>query len=88
MAIGKVMHVGCLLAFKLWGVITITDSVGTTVLLPVSYQNTDYKIFTTHYNGVLPSSVVPTSVGNITLNSFYVSNNTNNNPAIFWATIG
>ena len=71
-------------AAKLWG----TDNTGATVTLPISYPNANYKALVTHYNGVLPTSVVPLSVGYINAGTFYVSNNSNENPAVFWVTIG
>ena len=71
-----------------WGTITITDKNGISVTMPLTYKNTNYKILVTHNNGVLPTSVVPLSVGYINPNYFYVSNNIGQNPNVLWVTLG
>lgn len=71
-----------------WGTITITNSSGIVITMPLTYQNTNYKILITHNNGILPTSVVPLSVGYINPNYFYVSNNVNQNPNVLWVTLG
>ena len=71
-----------------WGIITITNSSGIVITMPLTYQNTNYKILITHNNGILPTSVVPLSVGYINPNYFYVSNNINQNPNVLWVTLG
>ncbi len=73
---------------KQWGTITITNSSGIVITMPLTYQNTNYKILITHNNGTLPTSVVPLSVGYINPNYFYVSNNINQNPNVLWVTLG
>ena len=42
MAIGKVMHVGCLLAFTLWGSIANNAEPILTCILPIAFSNTNY----------------------------------------------
>jgi hypothetical protein len=71
-----------------WGMSNITNNSGIVVTMPLAYTNTGYKVFTSHDNGVTATSVVPLSVGHITETYFYASNNTNENPAFFWMTIG
>ena len=56
--------------------------------MPLAYQDATYKIFVTHNNGTLSTSVVPLSVGYINPTYFYVSNNVGENPSFFWATLG
>lgn len=56
--------------------------------MPLTYKNINYKILVTHNNGVLPTSVVPLSVGYINPNYFYVSNNIGQNPNVLWVTLG
>lgn len=71
-----------------WGTETIINSSGIAITMPLTYQNTTYKIFVTHNNGVLSSSVVPLSVGYINPTYFYVSNNIGENPNFLWITVG
>ena len=45
MAIGKVMHVGCLLAFKLWGMAAPqSDGWCSKATFPTNFSNTNYII--------------------------------------------
>ncbi len=71
-----------------WGTETIINNSGISVTMPLAYQDTAYKILVTHNNGILSSSVVPMSVGDINPTYFYVSNNIGENPNFFWVTIG
>lgn len=50
MAIGKVMHVGCLLAFKLWG-FTDWESVAgqQTCVLPLAFSNFNFVFLPIDY---------------------------------------
>jgi len=71
-----------------WGNGLITDKTGIIVYLPINYNNTNYRVFLTHYNGITPTSVIPLSVGYINKTYFYTSNNQSQNPSFFWFTIG
>ena len=68
MAIGKVMHVGCLLAFKLWG----TGATNKELSFPVSLNWTCYV--TIGYDGFAdtPGAVEAFAVKEFTLNSIYL----------------
>ena len=71
-----------------WGLGQVSNNVGIAISLPIAHANSGYKILVTHYNGVMPDSVVSLSVGQREESHFYVSNKTNDNPAFFWVTIG
>lgn len=71
-----------------WGTETIVNNSGIAVTMPLAYADATYKIFVTHNNGTLSTSVVPLSVGYINPTYFYVSNNVGENPSFFWATLG
>ena len=71
-----------------WGTETIVNNSGIAVTMQLAYQDATYKIFVTHNNGTLSTSVVPLSVGYINPTYFYVSNNVGENPSFFWATLG
>ena len=71
-----------------WGAIQIINGSGIICIYPISFTNTQYVTMATHYNGVTPSSVVPLSIGYKEITHCYVSNNTGDNPAVWWLAVG
>ena len=71
-----------------WGRVTITNNATVLVTLPLAYSNVTYIIEVTHYNGITSSSVVSLSVGYQYPTYFQIANNKNENPAVYWFTIG
>lgn len=91
MAIGKVMHVGCLLAFKLWGSIANNAEPILTCILPIAFSNTNYVPLCCDWvnNSATPYSLsVSIDYANKTVNSFKVTAQNKNPRGIGWVAFG
>ena len=84
MAIGKVMHVGCLLAFKLWGITSWPSYQAQQICaLPLSFSNFNFVFLTIDNGGAHTFGIV-----NKTLSSVTVGTNGDTFNSIFWLDIG